>query len=41
MEYVKNIKIDEETWRKLINMKLDKKLKRVADVIKLLVDKRK
>lgn len=39
MEYNKNIKIDEDTWRKLVEIKMDKKEKRVADVVKILVDK--
>lgn len=39
MKYNKNIKIDEDTWLRLVKIKLDKRMKRVADVIKLLVDK--
>jgi predicted CopG family antitoxin len=39
MEQNKNIKLDEETWRKLVDIKLNKKMKRIADVIKMLVDK--
>lgn len=40
MEYNKNIKIDEETWLKLVQIKLDKRMKRIADVIKILVDEK-
>ena len=37
MEYEKNIKIDEKTWLKLVKIKLDKRMGRIADVIKILV----
>jgi len=38
MRYEKNIKIDENTWYTLARMKIDKRLDRIADVIKLLIE---
>lgn len=35
---LKNIKVDEDVWYKLAKMKLDLKLRRIADVVKKLVE---
>jgi hypothetical protein len=36
-KYIKNIKIDEETWKELSKKKIELNLKRIADVIKYIL----